>query len=155
MQHVSPLGGQPMRLYDTAIHATRAALLVGLSMLGSTSALAQATDPGVRHAAADNGAPPPLTGLTADELAYFQDGLTRFASVKVVVSPTGDNSGLGPRFNSNQCSSCHLQPFIGGSSPAINPPPAVASADRATNTGPWFIVPTGPIRETPFSSHAA
>jgi CxxC motif-containing protein (DUF1111 family) len=115
-----------------------------------TAAHAQATDPGVRHAAADNGPPPPLAGLTADELAFFQDGLARFSSVKVVVSPTGDNSGLGPRFNSNQCSSCHLQPFVGGTSPAVNPLLAVASADGATNTVPWFITQNGPIREARF-----
>ena len=38
-----------MRLHDTAIHSIVAALLVGLSVLGSTAAFAQATDPGVRH----------------------------------------------------------------------------------------------------------
>jgi CxxC motif-containing protein (DUF1111 family) len=139
-----------MRLHGTTIHATLAALLVGWTMLGSTAALAQATDPGVRLAAADNGPPPPLAGLTANELAFFQDGLVRFATVKVVVSATGDNSGLGPRFNSNQCSSCHLQPFVGGSSPAVNPLIAVAAAGGATNTVPWFITQNGPIREARF-----
>jgi CxxC motif-containing protein (DUF1111 family) len=138
-----------MRLHNTAIHATLAALL-GLSVLGSTPTLGEATDPGVRQAAADNGPPPPLAGLTADEIAFFQDGLARFSTVKVVVSATGDNSGLGPRFNSNQCSSCHLQPFIGGTSPAVNPLPAVANADGATNTLPWFITQNGPIREARF-----
>jgi CxxC motif-containing protein (DUF1111 family) len=138
-----------MRLHNTAIHATLAALLV-LSVLGSTSTLGEATDPGVRQAAADNGPPPPLAGLTADELAFFQDGLARFSTVKVVVSATGDNSGLGPRFNSNQCSSCHLQPFVGGTSPAVNPLLAVAGADGATNTLPWFITQNGPIREARF-----
>jgi len=141
-----------MRLHDTAVHSIRTALIVGLSVLGSTAALAQATDPGVRHAAADNGPAPPLAGLTTEELAFFQDGLARFSNVKVVVSSTGDNAGLGPRFNSNQCSSCHLQPFIGGSTPAINPLPAVANADGATNAVPWFIVPNGPIREARFVS---
>jgi CxxC motif-containing protein (DUF1111 family) len=139
-----------VRLHDTAIHSVRAALLVGSSVLGSTATLAQATDPGVRHAAADNGPPAPLAGLTADELAFFQDGLARFSTVKVVASATGDNSGLGPRFNSNQCSSCHLQPFVGGSSPAVNPLLAVARADGAMNAVPWFITQNGPIREARF-----
>ena len=138
-----------MRLHDSAIHFIGAALLVGLSALGSTAALAQATDPGVRHAAIDNG-PPPLAGLTADEKAFFQDGLTRFNNVKVVVSPTGDNSGLGPRYNSNSCVSCHSQPFAGGSSPAVNPLLAVAKSDGATNSIPWFVTPNGPIREVRF-----
>lgn len=139
-----------MKLHDTAIHTRLAALLIGLSVLGSPPALAQATDPGVRHAAADNGSPPPLAGLTTDELAFFQDGLARFSTVKVVASAEGDNSGLGPRYNSDQCSSCHLQPFIGGSSPAVNPLLAVASADGAMNILPWFITQNGPIREARF-----
>jgi CxxC motif-containing protein (DUF1111 family) len=139
-----------MRMHDSAIHTTFAALLVGLTALGSTAARAQATDPGVRQTSTENGPPPPLAGLTADELAFFQDGLARFSAVEVVVSATGANGGLGPRFNSNQCSSCHVQPFVGGSSPAINPLPAVASADGAKNTVPWFITPNGPIREARF-----
>jgi CxxC motif-containing protein (DUF1111 family) len=138
-----------MRLHDTVIHAIVAALLVGLSVLGSTAALAQ-TDPGVRKAKADGGPPTPLTGLTTDELAFFNDGLARFASVKVVLSPTGDNSGLGPRYNSNSCVSCHLQPFAGGSSPVPNPLLAVAVSEGATNTVPWFEVQNGPIREVRF-----
>jgi CxxC motif-containing protein (DUF1111 family) len=135
-----------MRPRDAAIHALLPALLLGLSTLHPITARAQVTDPGVRRAATDNGPPPPLAGLTADELAFFQDGLARFSSVKVVASPTGDNSGLGPRFNSNSCASCHAQPFIGGTSPAVNPLPAVAGV----NTVPWFITPNGPIREARF-----
>src|SRR5438477_3877160 len=146
------IGGSTMRRNYTAIHVVCAALPFALSALGATAALAQAIDPGVRQAATDNGPPPALAGASADELNFFQDGLARFSSVKVVLSPTGDNSGLGPRFNSNQCSSCHLQPFVGGSSPAINPLPAVAGAGGATNTVPWFIVPNGPIREARFVS---
>jgi len=111
-------------------------------------ALAAAQDPGVRKAATDAGPPPPLSGLTADEMEYFKDGLTRFQVVEVVSG--GTNNGLGPRFNSNQCSSCHQQPFVGGSSPATNPLMAVARAGGATNQVPWFIAPNGPVREARF-----
>ena len=145
-------GGQPMRLHDTAIHTALAALLVASSALTSPAAVAQVIDPGVRQTGTDNGPPPPLAGLTADELAFFQDGLARFSAVKMVRSPTGDNSGLGPRFNSNACASCHIQPVVGGSSPSVNPLPAVAHADGATNAVPWFIVSNGPIREARFVS---
>jgi hypothetical protein len=69
--------------------------------------------PRVRGGAA--GAGDPLKGLTADEAAFFQDGLSRFAQVEAVTK--GANNGLGPRFNSNQCLSCHAQPNAGGSSP--------------------------------------
>src|SRR5436305_1459418 len=145
-------GGQPMRLHDTAIHTALAALLVASSALTSPAAVAQVIDPGVRQAGTANGPPPPLARLTADERASFQDGLARLPAVKMVRSPTGDNSGLGPRFNSNSCASCHIQPVVGGSSPSVNPLPAVAHADSATNAVPWFIVSNGPIREARFVS---
>jgi CxxC motif-containing protein (DUF1111 family) len=62
----------------------------------------------------------------------------------------GTGNGLGPRFNSNQCASCHVQPNVGGSSPPQNPLIAVASTDGAVNEVPWFIAPNGPIREARF-----
>jgi CxxC motif-containing protein (DUF1111 family) len=90
----------------------------------------------------------PLQGLTADETAFFLDGQARFAEIEVVNK--GANNGLGPRFNSNQCFSCHSQPNMGGTSPAKNPLPEVAVLDGAKNAVPWFIVPNGPIREARF-----
>jgi len=103
-------------------------------------------DPGVR------GGPPgaggPLSGLTADETAFFKDGQARFGEIEVVQG--GSNNGLGSRFNSNQCLSCHSQPNMGGSSPAKNPLPDVAHLSGATNTVPWFIAPNGPVREARF-----
>jgi hypothetical protein len=89
-------------------------------------------DPGVRGGPA--GAGTPLKGLTADETAFFQDGHARFADVEVVTK--GTNNGLGPRFNSNQCLSCHAQPGFGGSSPAQNPLIAVATLNGAKNAVP-------------------
>ena len=103
-------------------------------------------DPGVRGGPA--GAGGPLKGLTADEMAFFQDGQSRFAEVEVVQG--GTNNGLGPRFNSNQCLSCHTQPDMGGSSPAKNPLLDVAHLNGAKNTVPWFITANGPIREARF-----
>jgi CxxC motif-containing protein (DUF1111 family) len=103
-------------------------------------------DPGVRGGAP--GAGTPLPGLTADENAFSQDGLTRFQDMETVTG--GNNTGLGPRFNSNQCFSCHSQPAPGGSSPAQNPLIAVATLNGAKNKVPWFITPKGPIREARF-----
>src|SRR5580700_9218499 len=100
-------------------------------------------DPGVRGGPA--GAGTSLKGLTADETAFFQDGQGRFAEIEVVQG--GSNNGLGPRFNSNQCLSCHSQPAMGGTSPAQNPLIAIAHLNGATNTVPWFTTPNGPIRE--------
>jgi len=122
-------------------------ILVGTvaSALGVPSA-AQPVDPGVRGGPASAGEA--LPGLMSDEAQFFQDGLTRFQDVEVVTG--GDNNGLGPRFNSNQCSSCHLQPAVGGTSPAANPLIAVAKLNGAKNTLPWFITNKGPIREARF-----
>lgn len=103
-------------------------------------------DPGVRGGPA--GAGGPLQGLTADETAFFLDGQARFAEIEVVNK--GANNGLGPRFNSNQCFSCHSQPNMGGTSPAKNPLLDVAALAGAKNVVPWFIVPNGPIREARF-----
>ena len=103
-------------------------------------------DPGVRGGPAGGGGP--LKGLTADETAFFQDGQARFAEIEVVSK--GTNNGLGPRFNSNQCLSCHTQPDIGGSSPAKNPLLAIAALNGAKNAVPWFITADGPIREARF-----
>jgi CxxC motif-containing protein (DUF1111 family) len=103
-------------------------------------------DPGVRGGTA--GAGTPLKDLTTDETAFFQDGQARFAEIEVVTK--GSNNGLGPRFNSNQCFSCHSQPDTGGSSPAQNPLLAVAHLNGAKNMVPWFIVQNGPVREARF-----
>jgi len=127
------------------------ALTTCICTLGQTGA--SPVDPGVRGGSA--GAGNPLKGLTADETAFFQDGHARFAEIEVVTK--GSNNGLGPRFNSNQCFSCHSQPDAGGSSPAQNPLLAVAQLNGAKNTVPWFIVQNGPVREARFkkSSGAA
>lgn len=107
---------------------------------------ATAVDPGVRGGSP--GAGGPLSGLTADETAFFQDGVGRFAETEVVQG--GSNNGLGPRFNSNQCLSCHAQPAGGGTSPAQNPEIAVATLNGAKNVVPWFVTANGPVREARF-----
>jgi CxxC motif-containing protein (DUF1111 family) len=64
-------------------------------------------------------------------LAFFQDGQKRFQDVESVSnSPTGNN-GLGPRFNSISCSSCHAQPAVGGTGAAMNPQFAFAGSSTA------------------------
>ena len=120
--------------------------LVAVSLL-STAILAQ-TDPGVQSGSRGTGAA--LSSVLADDnagiLAFFNDGLGRFQEVDTVSS-----NGLGPRFNSNSCSSCHAQPAIGGSGPASNPQAqfttnGVAPKDKT----PYFITPTGPTVEARF-----
>jgi CxxC motif-containing protein (DUF1111 family) len=132
-----------------------AAIAVGVLMI---SAAAAQTDPGVRPGAI-NGQPAatatnplPLASVSANTpqgvLEFFDDGLDRFQEVDAV-----NPNGLGPRFNFNQCSGCHSQPTIGGSSPANNPEATVITAgivSGATNTIPSFITANGPTREARF-----
>jgi Di-haem oxidoreductase, putative peroxidase len=96
----------------------RRAALVGLlsaALIQTPVALALPSDPGVRHAATDNATPQPLAGIGADEMNFFLDGMARFNFIEVVSggnSQQGTGDGLGPRFNSNQCASCHTQPNV-------------------------------------------
>jgi len=98
------------------------------------------TDPGPRGGAASAG--DPLAGLTTAQLSVFSHGLDQFQEDEDV-----PNNGLGPRFNSNSCSSCHSQPAIGGTSPASNPLFVFANSQ---NQIPVFITSNGPVREVRF-----
>jgi CxxC motif-containing protein (DUF1111 family) len=130
------------------------AAILFLTLTSGVCTLAQTkagpVDSGVRGGLAGSGGP--LKGLTGDETAFFQDGQARFADIEVVTG--GANNGLGPRFNSNQCLSCHAQPSAGGSSPAENPLLAVAILNGAKNKVPWFIMKNGPVREARFKHNA-
>jgi CxxC motif-containing protein (DUF1111 family) len=95
----------------------------------------------------------PIAGLSAAEMALYQEGLTRFGAVDSVqgTQPGAKDSGLGPRFNLNSCAGCHAQPAIGGSSPQVNPQIAVATEYGATNQIPAFIQQNGPVRAVRFA----
>jgi CxxC motif-containing protein (DUF1111 family) len=129
----------------------KSVLTVAMLFLIGT-ALAQ-TDPGVQAASRGTGValPSVLANNPAGILAFFNDGLTRFQAVESVSgSPTGNN-GLGPRFNSNSCSSCHAQPAVGGTGAAVNPEFQFPSNGVAPgNTIPTFITANGPTREARF-----
>jgi CxxC motif-containing protein (DUF1111 family) len=82
-------------------------------------------------------------------LAFFQDGQTRFQDVESVSG--GANNGLGPRYNSNSCVSCHSQPAVGGTGPGVNPQFKFAGSSIAPkDTTPAFITANGPTREARF-----
>jgi CxxC motif-containing protein (DUF1111 family) len=130
------------------------ALLV-LSGTGAVVAQNPAKDPGVRAGTVDSGNElTTVPGSPAEE--YFTDGKSRFQEVESVQG--GNHNGLGPRFNSNSCSSCHAQPSIGGSSPSTtaypfigpNPETLVTSENSLQNPFPSFITIDGPAREARF-----
>lgn len=97
-------------------------------------------DPGVRPGAP--GAGGPLAGLSASQQAYFLETQATFQELLPV------SAGMGPRMNMDNCTSCHAQPSVGGTSPAVNP--EIAFAQQGTDRIPSFITPGGPAREARF-----
>jgi CxxC motif-containing protein (DUF1111 family) len=109
------------------------------------------TDPGVQSGSRGTGAAlsSVLSNSPSGILAFFTDGQARFQEVETVSNSA--NVGLGPRFNSNSCSSCHAQPAVGGTGAATNPQFLFTSNGVAPgNTMPSFITATGPTREARF-----
>jgi CxxC motif-containing protein (DUF1111 family) len=127
------------------IKTARLASVSILAVLFLAVAASAQTDPGVQSGNRGTGAA--LSSVLANDvpgiLAFFNDGLKRFQDVESVSnSPTGNN-GLGPRFNSNSCSSCHSQPAIGGTGPAMNPEFSFTSNGVAPRDAtPSFITAT-------------
>jgi CxxC motif-containing protein (DUF1111 family) len=141
-------------------------------------------DPGVRGG--NPGAGGPLPGLKVNELALFNEGKLRMTQLEAVCdtcsdvvlgSDTGEDpnlatltnsSGLGARFNGDQCSVCHQQPAIGGSGGFLVPNPQdppnkyrkpenpmfdlIPHRKGALNYVPSFITQYGPIREVRFQT---
>jgi CxxC motif-containing protein (DUF1111 family) len=129
---------------------------LALVLLVTGTALAQ-TDPGVQSGVRTNSAGVATGGTlipqgdTTGFLAFFNDGLKRFQDVESVSNSPTNNNGLGPRFNSNSCSSCHAQPAVGGTGAAMNPQFAFAGSSVAPDDAtPYFITANGPTREARF-----
>jgi CxxC motif-containing protein (DUF1111 family) len=115
-------------------------------------ALAQ-TDPGVQSGNRGTGAAlsSVLSNSPSGILSFFTDGQGRFQAVESVSGSPAGNNGLGPRFNSNSCSSCHAQPAVGGTGAATNPEFGFTTNGVAPgNIMPSFITATGPTREARF-----
>lgn len=161
---------------------TRISRRAALATLFFTFVCFAQKDPGVR------GGPPgaggPIQGLTLNELALFNEGRARTVQLESVCdtcndvtlgSDTGEDpnlatrtnsSGLGARFNGDQCSVCHQQPSIGGSGGFLVPNPQdgpshfrkpenpmfdlIPHRKGAQNYVPSFVTQYGPIREVRF-----
>jgi CxxC motif-containing protein (DUF1111 family) len=110
------------------------------------------TDPGPR--AGNAGAGGRIANLTVKEIKFFDAGLDEFEEVQSVTgSVAGTEEGLGPRFNSNSCVSCHAHPAAGGSSPPTNPQVTIGPSNEVlTLTGLGIISSDGPVREVRFKS---
>src|ERR1700674_1083047 len=125
-------------------------------MVAQIPAASLAHDPGVRGGTVDAGQPLASVASTAGLLDFSSSGSGQFQENQVVQGAA--NNGLGPRFNSNSCSSCHSQPAVGGTSPrqavfpyiGPNPETQVFNLHGAQNILPSFITPDGPVREARF-----
>jgi CxxC motif-containing protein (DUF1111 family) len=123
---------------------TLAVVIVALlaTTLATQAQFSRARDPGVRGGAA--GAGGMIGGLSVNQQRFFTIGQADFGAAE------GVGDGLGPRFNLDSCKGCHAQPDVGGTSPAVNPQVAVATAFGARNRVPSFVSLTGAIREARF-----
>ncbi|HEY6140053.1 MAG TPA: di-heme oxidoredictase family protein [Thermoanaerobaculia bacterium] len=83
-------------------------MLVSIGLAAQQQPRRRATPP--PPAPPQQGAGGPLRGLTATELAEFQDGLDDFTEVETV------DEGLGPVFNERSCAACHNAGGVGGGS---------------------------------------
>jgi CxxC motif-containing protein (DUF1111 family) len=132
------------------IKTAKLASILTLTLLFLAGMAFAQTDPGVQSASRHTGA----TIITSDPngfLAFFTDGQKRFNDIESVSNSATGNNGLGPRFNSNQCSSCHSQPAEGGTGAAVNPQFTFAGTAVAPNDQtPYFITANGPTREARF-----
>jgi CxxC motif-containing protein (DUF1111 family) len=143
-------------------HLRLLAICLSAAIIMSTGKLLAQTDPGPRPGAA--GAGGNFSGLNAQELTRFVDGLGDFQEVDSVSGTVaGENgTGLGPTFNGNSCAQCHAQPAVGGTGPSPaspqvpqpNPQVALATLDGAQNTVPSFVTANGPVREARFVRNA-
>ncbi|MFZ0732896.1 MAG: di-heme oxidoredictase family protein [Candidatus Sulfotelmatobacter sp.] len=105
---------------------------------------ALATDPGPRPLPANAGTF--YSKLTKNQSAVTTRLTQIFTEVNFVAGgPLVKTVGLGPRFNSNSCSSCHAYPAVGGSSPPNNPLFGIYQLMGATNSMPYFITQNGPV----------
>jgi len=130
------------------INATLAVAGAGLLVMQFNAAaqIRLAKDPGPRGGAA--GAGDPLPGLSSAENEYFYSARDEFSADE------GVDEGLGPRMNLDSCGGCHLQPAVGGSSPAVNPQASFINKLGGTDSLPSFINANGPVRETRFVRNA-
>jgi len=110
------------------------------------------TDPGPR--AGNAGAGSRIANLTVKESKFFDAGLDEFEEVQSVDGNAEDTEeGLGPRFNSNSCVSCHAHPAAGGTSPPMNPQVSVGPPSEVQTLKSLSIISDdGPVREVRFQS---
>jgi len=151
-----------MRILKFIVGKPASKCLVGLALAASCCLAQTATsstipkDPGPRGGSPGAGGTftklsndPATDKALHDAFLQFKD---RFGEVDSVSGTIESGVGLGPAFNLNSCAGCHVQPAIGGGSPAINPQLTVNHLDGAINNVDTskFLSNNGPVREVRF-----
>ncbi|HEV2426247.1 MAG TPA: di-heme oxidoredictase family protein [Terriglobia bacterium] len=125
--------------------------LAPLALVVAVRAQSNAQDPGVRGGPA--GAGGFISGLSKNQQGVEGTAQSTFIELNSVTGfgngGTG-NLGLGPRFNSNSCSSCHLQPAVGGSAPFTNGFFQIFDLNGALNEMPSFESQSGVMANARF-----
>ncbi len=134
--------------FPKSVKATKATSVASLRTNVTPPPTVTATDPGPRPLPANAGSF--LGTLSANEQQIEPSITTEFNRLHNVIVTSPTDGGLGPRFNSNSCASCHAYPAAGGSSPPTNPLFSVYNYNGASNKMPSFITSTGPILEARF-----
>ncbi len=181
-------GQRDLRLSNLCRRRPGAAFQMGVCLMAALSLVSAVChaqhDPGIRPGTP--GAGKPLAGLTATEQSMFEEAVQRAIQLEAVCDDCSDltlgthvdpaaagvmaqtnSSGLGVRFNADQCTACHNQPALGGSGGFMVPNPEAPASQRrapenpmfdliphrkgATNAVPSFISRYGPIREVRFA----
>jgi CxxC motif-containing protein (DUF1111 family) len=110
--------------------------LAPLAMVMVVRAQSTAVDPGVRGGTVDSGGF--ISGLTSNQAALEGTSQLTFEQLESVTGSITGNPGLGPQFNSNQCSGCHAQPAVGGATLFFNNFFLVYDEFGAINYMPFF-----------------
>ncbi len=166
------IDNSPMQTHSGSSSRRRLSVFLTVALLMALSAVALMSRPAVVQGsscpispcptAADPG-PRPLPAaagafystLNANQSAIGTRLTQIFTEVNFVAGgPLVKTVGLGPRFNSNSCSSCHAYPAVGGSSSPTNPLFGIYQLMGATNTMPYFITSNGPtiVARFPYKS---
>src|SRR5882757_8301612 len=138
-------------------NSRRLVALMVLTAIFSSPSFAQ-RDPGMRGGPPGAGGPISnlIAPLTKEELLLFTEGLHRFNQLEAVCDHCSDlvpgadsgedpllatktnSSGLGARFNGDQCSACHSQPAVGGSGGFLVPNPQDPRSQHRPPENPMF-----------------
>ena len=125
--------------------------LAPLALVVAVRAQSNAQDPGVRGGPA--GAGSFISGLSTNQQGVegtIQATFTEINEVTQTGNGANGNFGLGPRFNSNSCNSCHSQPGVGGSAPFSNAFFQIFDLNGAFNEMPFFETQSGPTMNARF-----